>query len=392
MLTTEIKTTMKKLFALCSMLCVAFAAQAVEFLHGPYVQAVTEDSAYIVWVTDKASYGWVEVKSEGEKKPVTYIESHLGLRHNRRVHRVPVKNLKAGALYQYEIFSQQEEKGGKLSKPISLAKAPNGKPLSFRTNDQNKEEISFLMVTDVHYNNYVEGLFSSLITPERLEGKDFVVFNGDMVTTMSSEKTHHDRLFTSIHNLMSDYNKFFYYVRGNHESRGNFAQKYMDYYPTWTGMPYYAFRHGPVFFIVIDGGEDKPDSDIEYYGTAAFDLYRQAEGEWLQTVLDSEEFKTATYRVILSHIPLTDNSWHGGRHAWKHLCQRCEDKGINLMISGHIHKYRFYDKGVHNQTFPTVVIGADKFVDATADKESMTIAIKNADGSVHKEFKFPATK
>jgi hypothetical protein len=62
------------------------------------------------------------------------------------------------------------------------------------------------------------------------------------------------------------------------------------------------------------------------------------------------------------------------------------------MISGHIHKYRFYDKGVHNQTFPTVVIGADKFVDATADKESMTIAIKNADGSVHKEFKFPATK
>ena len=109
-------------------------------------------------------------------------------------------------------------------------------------------------------------------------------------------------------------------------------------------------------------------------------------------MLESEEFKSAPYRVILSHIPLNDNSWHGGRHAWKHLCQQCENQGINIMISGHIHKYRFYDKGVHNQTFPTVVIGADKFVDATADKESMTIAIKNADGSVHKEFKFPATK
>ena len=157
-------------------------------------------------------------------------------------------------------------------------------------------------------------------------------------------------------------------------------------------MPYYAFRHGPVFFIVIDGGEDKPDSDIEYYGTAAFDLYRENEGKWLKSVLESEEFKSAPYRVILSHIPLNDNSWHGGRHAWKHLCQQCEDKGINIMISGHIHKYRFYDKGVHNQSFPTVVIGADKFVDATADKEKMTIAIKNFDGSVHKEFSFPAAK
>ena len=249
-----------------------------------------------------------------------------------------------------------------------------------------------MMVTDIHSNNYIENNFEMHITPERLEGKDFVAFDGDMVTTMSSEKTHFDRLFNKVHNILDSKDAQFYYVRGNHESRGNFAQKYMEYYPTWTGMPYYAFRHGPVFFIVIDGGEDKPDSDIEYYGTAAFDLYRQAEGEWLQTVLESEAFKTATYRVILSHIPLTDNSWHGGRHAWKHLCQRCENQGINIMISGHIHKYRFYDKGVHNQTFPTVVIGADKFVDATADKEKMTIAIKNADGSVHREFSFPAAK
>ena len=95
---------MKKLTIIFMMLCVAFTTRAAEFLYGPYVQAITEDSAYIVWVTDKATYGWVEVKAEGEKKPQTYIESNLGLKYNRRVHRVPVKGLKAGTLYEYEIF------------------------------------------------------------------------------------------------------------------------------------------------------------------------------------------------------------------------------------------------------------------------------------------------
>lgn len=381
---------MKKLFIICLALCTAFAAQAAEFLYGPYVQAITEDSAYIVWVTDKASYGWVEVKGEGEKKPVTYIESNLGLKYNRRVHRVPVKNLKAGTLYEYEIFSQHEEKGGKLSKPISLAANSQGNKLSFRTNDRNKESISFMITADTHYN---PTLFSKLYTLDRIKDKDFVMFDGDMVTTFASEKSHFDKLFNKIQETFDHHNTQFYFVRGNHDARGNHAQYFLDYYPTWTGMPYFAFRHGPVFFLAIDGGEDKPDSDIEYYGTAAFDLYREAQGKWLESVFESEEFKTAAYRVIISHIPLNKNSWHGGRHAWEHISQRCEDKGFNIMISGHLHKHRFYKEGVLHNTFPTLVIGADKFVDAKADKDALILELKNNDGTLFKTYKYaPAVK
>ena len=378
---------MKKLTIICMLLCTVFCVRATEVLYGPYVQAITEDSAYIVWVTDKATYGWVELKGEGEKKAETFVESNLGLLYNRRVHRVPVKGLKAGTLYEYEVFSQQEEKNGKLSKPISLDKNVHGNQLTFRTNDRNKEQISFILIADTHYNS-IEGRFESLITPERIKDKDFVAFDGDMVTTMKSEKDHFDKLFNKINETFAYNNTQFYYIRGNHEARGNFAQQFMNYYPTWTGMPYYAFRHGPVFFVVIDGGEDKPDSDIEYYGTAAFDLYREAEGKWLESVLESEECKTATYRVILSHIPLNDNSWHGGRHAWKHLCQRCEDKGFDVMISGHTHKYSYREAGVHNRTFPTLVVGADKYLDAVANSEALTLEVKNQDGTVFKTFTY----
>ena len=380
---------MKRLTVICLLLCAVFTTRAAEFLYGPYVQAITEDSAYIVWVTDKATYGWVEVKGEGERKAATYTESHLGLKHNRRIHRVPVKGLKAGTLYEYEIFSQQQEKGGKLSKPISLAVNSQGHKFTFRTNDRNKESISFMVTADTHYNST---RFDELYTLERIKDKDFVIFDGDMVTTFSNEKSHFDKLFSRIQTTFEHYNTQFYFVRGNHDARGNHAVHFLEYYPTWTNMPYFAFRHGPVFFLAIDGGEDKPDSDIEYYGTAAFDLYREAQGKWLESVFESEEFKTATYRVIISHIPLNENSWHGGRHAWKHISQRCEDKGFNIMLSGHLHKYRIYKEGVHHRTFPTLVIGADKFVDAKADKDALILEIKNLDGSVHKTLTFPAKK
>ena len=380
---------MKKLIIICMLLCTVFGVRAAEFLYGPYVQAITEDSAYIVWVTDKATYGWVEVKGENDKKPVTFVESNIGLRLNRRVHRVPVKGLKAATLYEYEIFSQQEDNNGKLSKPISLAKNVLGNKLTFRTNDRNKEEVSFMITADTHYQ---PELFSELYTLERIKDRDFVMFDGDMVTTFSNEKTHFDKLFNTVHETFAHHNTQFYFVRGNHDARGNHAQKFLDYYPTWTNMPYFAFRHGPVFIVAIDGGEDKPDSDIEYYGTAAFDLYREAEGKWLEKVLESEECKTATYRIVVSHIPLTENSWHGGRHAWQHLSQRLEDKGFNIMISGHLHKHRFYEAGVHNRTFPTLVIGADKFADVVANKEALTIKLTNKDGSLHRTFTYPAQK
>ena len=361
------------------LLCTVFCVRATEVLYGPYVQAITEDSAYIVWVTDKATYGWVELKGEGEKKAETLIESNLGLLYNRR----------AGTLYEYKIYSQYEDKTGKKEKAISKEKNMYGNPYTFRTNNRNKEEVSFLINADTHYNST---LFSELYTLERIKDKDFVLFDGDMVTTFSNEKSHFDKLFSHIQEVFENYNTQFYFVRGNHDARGNHAVKFLDYYPTWTNMPYFAFRHGPVFIMAIDGGEDKPDSDIEYYGTAAFDLYREAEGEWLKGVIASEEFKSAPYRVILSHIPLNDNSWHGGRHAWKHLCQTCENHGVQLMISGHTHRYRYNECGKHNETFPTLEFGPKQYLDVTADKEKMTVLVKKNTGEVMKTFTYLPNK
>ena len=80
---------------------------------------------------------------------------------------------------------------------------------------------------------------------------------------------------------------------------------------------YYAFRQGPVYCVVLDTGEDKPDSDIEYAGITQYDFYRTEQSEWLAGILESAEYKEAPFKIIVAHIPPAvteagpDEDWHG---------------------------------------------------------------------------------
>ena len=48
------------------------------------------------------------------------------------------------------------------------------------------------------------------------------------------------------------------------------------------GRYYYSFSRGPVSFVVLDSGEDKPDDAPVYAGLADFDAYRSKQAEWLK--------------------------------------------------------------------------------------------------------------
>ena len=378
---------MKRLLIICFAVFAYISASAVEFLYnGPYLQSVTEDSAYIVWLTDKDSEGWVEVKGKGFKKTI-YLSARSGVKLVKRNHKVEITGLSAGRDYEYKVFAKDPKSG----KTISLATNTKGEKLTFKTLDRNKEEISWIMATDIHYNKHIPNLFQRIFLPERLEGKDFVIFDGDIADSFSSEKRHFNDLFSTITSTFAS-NLPYYMARGNHETRGAAAHRYMDFHPTWTGMPYYAFRHGPVFFIFLDSGEDKPDSDIEYYGTAAFDEYRRVEGEWLAKVLDSKECKEAAFRIVVNHIPLASKSWHGGKHAHAMFSPHLDKADITLMLSGHLHRYSYRKAGRDNKNYPTMIIGADGYLDVKANSKTLIMERKDLDGNVQHTHIFESKK
>src|SRR5699024_8608909 len=76
--------------------------------------------------------------------------------------------------------------------------------------------------------------------------------------------------------------------RGNHETRGAFRREFKQYFSYPTNKYYFSFKQGPVYWVVLDTGEDKPDDHPVYGGVVDFDSYRQEQVDWLTKVVTSE--------------------------------------------------------------------------------------------------------
>lgn len=384
----------KILLLLIFILGLSETGKAVKIVYGPYLQMVSETEASIVWVTDKKSLSWVEIAPDdgmnfyAEQRP-QFFETFLGRKVLGTVHKIKLTGLTKGTTYRYRIFSQEvmEEQDYQIFYgPIASTNVYTKAPLTFRTLDSSQGKVRFFMVNDIHGDNQ---LFNSLLKEVKKGETDFVLFNGDMVSHMDSEQ----QLFEGF--VTSAVNKFaseipFYMVRGNHESRGRFAQNYLEYFPTPTGMPYYTFKQGPVFFIIMDGGEDKPDNDIEYLGTGAFDAYREEEAAWLRKVVASQEFKTAPFKVVVIHVPPTQSTWHGPLHTKKMFVPILNEAGIDLMLCGHLHQHIYAEPGTEGCNFPLLINSNKQVLDVSADHKTLNIVVKDEAGNQVKTFTYQA--
>ena len=177
-------------------------------------------------------------------------------------------------------------------------------------------------------------------------------------------------------------------VRGNHETRGNYSEEYANLFPSPTGQPYYSFSRGPVYFIVLDGGEDKPDSDIEYNGLADFDTYRDEEAIWLKQIINSNEYRKASVHIVLIHVPPIGDTWHGLLEVQSKFIPILNNAGIDLMLSGHIHRHAYYSPDKTLCKFPLLINSNRHILDITVDDMYINVNMINEQGLSEKQFKF----
>lgn len=369
-----------------------FAGERVRVIYGPYVQMVGEREASVVWVTNKKAQSWVEIAPNdgmnfyAEQRP-QFFQTYLGRKVSGTVHTVKITGLEKGTTYRYRVFSKEileEAPYRVLYGDVATVASLDRRELFFTTLDPDKTEVRFSVVNDIHGNN--EALASLLKDTEKAE-TDFVLFNGDMVSHMDSEKDLFDGFMNTSVKLFAARTPL-YYSRGNHESRGVYASRFMDYFPTNTRMPYYSFRQGPVFFIILDGGEDKPDSDIEYHGTAAFDLYREEQAKWLQQVTESAEFQAAPFKVAVIHIPPFGSTWHGPLHTKQLFVPILDKAGIQLMLCGHLHQYQYIEAGKEGCSFPVLINSVNEVVQVKASYEKMAVEIQDTTGKILHHFTY----
>ena len=128
---------------------------------------------------------------------------------------------------------------------------------------------------------------------------------------------------------------------------------------------------GKFFFIFLDSGEDKPDSDIEYSDTADFDNYRKEQAQWLEKIVNSDDFKNAYKRIIITHIPPTWGAWHGSINFRKYFSPVLKGKKIDVIFSGHLHGDYLYFEPSEDFDMPCVVNSNMEKIKVKATKDEI---------------------
>lgn len=349
-------------------------SQGIQITNGPYLQRIGENEATIIWTTNNDAISWLELAPAGNdsfyatERPRYYNTSH-GSRVIDKLHRITVKGLSPGTEYRYRIFSKEVTgyAGHQvLYGTIASSNVYSRKPFSFTTLDKNKKAFSFRVVNDIH--GKADNLLAMLKDVKK-ENTDLVIFNGDMISTLNDEKEIFTGFMDTAIELFAKEIPIFY-TRGNHETRGRANTKLYDYFPGSNGHFYFAFRHGPVFFLVLDSGEDKPDSDIEYSELSQFDNYRDEQKEWIETVIATPEFQSAPFRIAIMHIPPSGTTWHGTQDVARKFLPLLNKANIDIMLSGHTHNYKYIDKGDdQNIHFPVLINDDETYLEISVNSQ-----------------------
>lgn len=294
-----------------------FPLASHEITSNPMV--IDTGSAYsVVFSTSDAGAGFVTYTYEGVEYKV--FDQTGGRINAARIHSVtvPYEHLKNNS-YTVSSYRVIEE----FSYGSRIGKTVTSQEYTLVVNecaDQN-----WLVLSDWH--TYLDNVYTSV---SHLGEYDSVILLGDSTSGVDYEEQ-------VINNIVifggeiSKGTKPVLFVRGNHETRGAYADQLQNALglDSW----YYTSDIGPYSFVILDSGEDKPDSHIEYGGMTDYGTYRAQMINWLKGVnVNNEKVIAISHAWRISEVEqeLSDAGF-----------AELDRLGARLLLSGHYHQCRF---------------------------------------------------
>ncbi|MBR5442049.1 MAG: metallophosphoesterase [Clostridia bacterium] len=302
------------------------------FKHDPAVFAV--DKYYeIMMPCEKSCFFFVKV---GDK--VYYDESNGIMCSRNKIHKVKVPASDLDRAGEYTV----------CIRPIIIRKAYFSKTRSvvervYKFHPVPESNARAYHIADAHSN--VE---EPIRAAETFGPIDFLILNGDVIEDSSNPTK-----FMNIYEICSRLTggaKPAIFSRGNHDLRGNYAEKFCDYTPTHIGNTYYSFRIGNIWGILLDCGEDKNDDHAEYGWTVACHCFRERQTDFLKEIIRNKateyEAEGVKHRLVISHNAFVH------RYSppfdieqdifaeWSRLLR--ENVKPDVMICGHAHELNVY--------------------------------------------------
>jgi len=352
--------------------------------HGPWIQYPGESEVTIIWTTNKPAIPGITLTGPDGKTRFIRNSTDGIIDGGGTLHKVKVSGLMPGTTYKYSLHSVQVLKyqAYKIYYGDTLIRSAE----NFVTPSKITGKVTFTAFNDVHG---LSGKMANYLKNNKIAEQDFFVFNGDMYDFLQEPA----ELFTGFIDTAVAYFasvKPFYYVRGNHETRGFAARELKNYFSYEDDRFYYSFDWGPVHFTVLDCGEDKPDNNRYYYGLADYDAYRLEELEWLKTEVKSDAFQNAKYRIVLIHMPLIKDpkpNW-AMKFNEENIGPLLGNAGVNLVLSAHFHRNVFYEKGKSGFDYPVLTNSNNSFVEIVADQNGIKAVVKDVTGKTLGEYNF----
>ncbi len=268
-----------------------------------------------------------------------YYEENSGVLPSERTVlkiRVPQDALDAAKAYEV-IFRETEER----KRYWSVFFPPVSQKFAFKPLEKT-DDIRLYYISDVH------GCFDQAKAASAYWGEqtDLFVFNGDMAEPMAEQN------YRRVLRFMGEVTGGeipAVCARGNHDTRGRLAEAYTDHFPSNGKKTYYTFELGALRGIVLDFGEDKldtsleydssKDTPVEYLGINRFHAYRAQELEFLKKIPTRTDKPT----LIVTHVcPAMVTKEVGGefdidRELYTAISAELDRIAPSLMLCGHYH-------------------------------------------------------
>ena len=347
------------------------------FLTRPYLQNPANNGMTIMWETTIPAYSWVEYGTDTTLLSRARLLIDGQAEFNESIHKIRLEGLIPGQTYYYRVCSQEILQYKAYSK--KFGHTAKSEFHSFTMPATDTDSFTAVIFNDLHQRSAV---FQALLKQVKQIDYDFVIFNGDCI----DDPINHAQATRFVKELTEGVGGNLIptlFMRGNHEIRNAYSvglRKHMDYV---GGKTYGAFNWGDTRIVMLDCGEDKPDSTPVYYDLNDFTQLRQDQAGFLKEELKSKEFKKADKRILIHHIPLygCDNlCWD----LWEPLLRKAP---FHVSINAHTHKFAYHPKGTLKNNYPVVIGGGNRVENATVmilekKKGELRIKVLNVEGNV----------
>lgn len=330
----------------------------------PYLQLATPTSVNVMFQTNSVSHCWVEFGTDSlhTQRARTLLDGQevcYDIENN-----ILLKDLKPGTRYFYRVCATE------ILLKQAYATHFGGDTLrtqfySFRTPDIKKnDDFVCAIFNDIHENEETYAALRQLLKNENIN-PDFVIFNGDCLPEPANRE-HALHMIHALADPIDGAERPIIFLRGNHEIRNCYSAGMHHQIGYYNDKTYSAFTRGNTRFVLLDCGEDKPDESDVYAGLNDFTQLRLDQADFLKQELKSKEFKQATHRVLISHIPVfgnTDN-YRPCLELWGPMLKKAP---FNVSIAAHTHRAAWHPNGVDGCNYPVYVGGGPSVKAATVN-------------------------